>query len=112
MEENKIGLIILAAGASTRLGTPKQILKFKGETLLRRIAREATSSVCRPVVVVLGCEFERLKCELTNLDVHIIENSEWEEGMASSIRAGIKKLLEINGSAEAVVLTVCDQPFV
>jgi len=111
-QRNEIGLIILAAGASVRLGTPKQLLNFRGETLLRRIARESLESVCRPIVVVFGHEPDKFKNELKNLDVWIVENSGWKAGMGSSLKVGLKKLLDINKSLHGAVITVCDQPFV
>lgn len=108
----EIGLIVLAAGSSSRLGTPKQLLKLKGETLLRRIAREALASECRPVVVVLGAEIENCTSQIKDFGVCIAENFEWKSGMGSSIKRGLEIILEINTSLDAVVLTVCDQPFV
>ena len=59
-----IGLMILAAGASTRMGTPKQLLPFQGRSLLRHIAEEAIASCCNPVVLVLGSQAERMKLEV------------------------------------------------
>lgn len=110
--KNEIGLVILAAGASVRLGTPKQLLRFRGETLLRRIARESLASCCRPVVIVLSDEADKFRSELKDLDVSITENSDWKEGMGSSVKTGLEKLLEIKSSLKGVVITVCDQPFV
>lgn len=112
MRQNNTGLIILAAGASTRLGTPKQLVEFKGETLLHRIVREAVSSVCHPIVVVLGAETNKSRQVLSEIDIHIVENPDWAEGMGSSVRIGLNKLLEIEAAVDGVVLTVCDQPFV
>ena len=111
-QRSEIGLIILAAGASVRLGTPKQLLNFRGETLLRRIARESLESVCRPIVAVFGHEAQNFSGEIKDLDVHAVENSDWKTGMGSSIKAGLKKLLEIKNSSEGALITVCDQPFV
>lgn len=110
--ENEIGLIILAAGASVRFGAPKQSLKFHGETLLRRIVRESLASVCCPVVVVLSDDAGKFANELKGLNVFTAENANWKTGMGSSVKTGLGKLLEIKKSVEAVVLTVCDQPFV
>jgi molybdenum cofactor cytidylyltransferase len=112
MKQKEIGLIILAAGGSTRLGTPKQLLEFKGETLLRRIARESLASICRPVLVVLGAQADEIKNELNGLDVYIAENSNWRDGMGSSIKTGLEKLPAIENAIAGVVLTTCDQPFV
>ena len=111
-QRSEIGLIILAAGASVRLGTPKQLLKFRGETLLRRIARESLASVCRPIVVVFGHDADKFNDELKDLDVQTIENADWKSGMGGSIKTGLKKLLEMENSCAGVVITVCDQPFV
>ena len=107
----EIGIVILAAGASRRLGEPKQLLAFEGEILLRRAAKTALASNCSPIVVVLGAEAEILKNELKGLDVEIVENGEWENGMNGSINIGLSKLLEINSRTQAVLLMVCDQPF-
>jgi len=104
------GVVILAAGASTRLGRPKQLLQFRGRSLLRRAAETALDSGASAVVVVLGAQAERLQEELTGLPVTIAINPEWEEGMASSLRAGIGALT--TSAAEAAVVMLCDQPLV
>lgn len=106
-----IGLVLLAAGASTRLGTPKQLLRYQEQTLLRRAAETALASRCQPVVVVLGAYAERLQPELQGLPVHSIENSDWEQGMGSSLRAGLTELLSATEAPlEAAVFMLCDQP--
>lgn len=106
-----IGLIILAAGASTRMGTPKQLLLYQGISLLHHTVNIALESACRPVIIVLGAYFEQIKPEVEQLPVHIVENADWEQGMSTSIQAGIRALTKINPDADAVVITVCDQPF-
>src|SRR5689334_6760849 len=60
----KIGIILLAAGASSRMGSPKQLLRIKGISLIRRAAEQATDSGCQPVVVVLGANADRIAPEL------------------------------------------------
>jgi molybdenum cofactor cytidylyltransferase len=107
-----IGLIILAAGASTRMGTPKQLLPFQGRSLLRYIAEEAISSCCDPVVVVLGSQPDQMKPEIDRLAVHMIENQQWATGMSTSIAAGVTALTTIDPDLDAVVIVLCDQPFV
>ncbi len=103
-----IGLIILAAGGSSRLGSPKQLLRFDGQTLIRRAANAALESSCDRVVVVIGCRADEMKRELEDLPVSIVENTEWQSGMSSSLRAGLKDVV----SDDAVVIMLCDQPFV
>jgi molybdenum cofactor cytidylyltransferase len=108
----KMGGILLAAGGSTRLGQPKQFLEFEGQTLLRRAAEAMCASVCDPVVAVLGAEHEKAEAEITDLRLEMCRNEEWESGMSSSIKLGLKELLKIESEIDAVVITLCDQPFV
>lgn len=108
----KIGGILLAAGGSSRLGRPKQLVKFEGKTLIRRAAATLISADCDPVVVVLGAETDLCAAELTGLGINVVVNSEWETGMSSSIRAGLGELLKIEPGVDAVVITLCDQPFI
>jgi xanthine dehydrogenase accessory factor len=107
-----IGAIILAAGASTRMGQPKQLLPcFGGLSLLRRSAIQAIRSGCRPVVVVTGANAEESRGEVRNLPVQVVHNSDWASGMGGSLRAGLVALEADNNRAEAAIVTVCDQPF-
>jgi molybdenum cofactor cytidylyltransferase len=110
--DHGVAVVVLAAGGSTRVGHPKQLLTFAGTTLLRRAAMTALESSCRPVCVVLGGEAERLEGELADLPVVVTRNAGWETGMASSIRAGVEAVLQENPRADAVVLMLCDQPLV
>jgi molybdenum cofactor cytidylyltransferase len=98
--------IVLAAGASRRLGRPKQRVRWAGETLLRRAVRAALGG-CSPVLVVVGCRGEEMAAELAGLPVTVVANPQWEDGMASSIRAGIRALPP---SVPAALFLVCDQP--
>jgi len=107
-----IGAIILAAGESSRLGTPKQLLKYAGRSLLQHSADAATTSGAHPVVVVLGASADSIKKEIENNKVHVVVNTKWHEGMASSIRCGIKTLLELDPLAEGAIMVLCDQPHI
>lgn len=102
--------MLLAAGGSTRLGRPKQLVKFEGETLLRRAARSLTDSVYFPVVVVLGAEVDASAAEIEGLPVYSVVNEHWQEGMSSSIRAGLAKLLETEPELDGALISLCDQP--
>ncbi|MDB6068378.1 MAG: 4-diphosphocytidyl-2C-methyl-D-erythritol synthase [Pedosphaera sp.] len=107
--------MILAAGGSTRLGRPKQLLPFRGRSLLRHAAETALESVCRPVVVVLGAKAERLEAELNGLAVKVVNNPEWVSGMGSSIWAGLEAMgLAGDGEVDTngVVIMLCDQPLI
>jgi molybdenum cofactor cytidylyltransferase len=106
------GIIILAAGSSSRLGKPKQNLVYKGKTLLQRAIETALASICDPVIVVLGANAVVIRPSVENYKVTIVKNPEWHEGMASSIRIGIKELLKLKPDIQSVILMLCDQPFV
>jgi molybdenum cofactor cytidylyltransferase len=106
------GIIILAAGASTRLGEPKQQLLYKGRTLLQHAVDAAVESMAQLVIVVLGANAEVIKNNITNQGVTIIHNKDWEEGMASSIRTGITELQKLSPDIDDAILMLCDQPFV
>ncbi|WP_017721223.1 nucleotidyltransferase family protein [Kamptonema formosum] len=107
-----VGLVLLAAGASTRMGTPKQLLLYQGRSLLRHSAEVAVASKCRPVAVVLGASAGLLRNEVRHLSVRVVENEQWAEGISSSIRRGIEALNAGPTELEAVVIMLCDQPFV
>jgi molybdenum cofactor cytidylyltransferase len=109
---DRIAIILLAAGGSSRMGRPKQLLPLAGRTLLRRAAETALATPCRPVVVVLGDRASNLMPELAGLDVYACENADWRDGMGSSIKAGIRCALERDPALDAVLLALCDQPLV
>lgn len=98
----KIGGILLAAGSSTRLGRPKQFLEFEGQTLLRRAAEAMCSSVCDPVVAVLGAEKQIAEAELAELRIRICFNQDWRSGMSHSIKVGLEELLLIDPNIDAL----------
>ncbi len=106
----KVGAILLAAGGSSRLGRPKQLLQFGGETLLRRAARTLTETEYFPIVVVLGAEPDSSFDEIKGLAVHAVINPSWARGMSSSIRKGLETVIEIEPEISGVLITLCDQP--
>ncbi|MGB6130226.1 MAG: nucleotidyltransferase family protein [Acidobacteriaceae bacterium] len=106
----RIAALILAAGASTRLGQPKQLLRLDGESLLRRTARVAIDSGCAPVFVVLGYAAQQMQAELNGLPATALINENWTEGMGSSLRCGMAAVTRSQPSPQAVLLLVCDQP--
>lgn len=104
-------MIVLAAGGSTRLGHPKQLLPHLGRTLLRHAADVAVQAATGPVVVVLGAHGESIRGELDGLAVQVTMNRDWRTGIATSIQAGLVSLGR-DREPDAVILMTCDQPHV
>ena len=107
-----IGIIILAAGKSSRLGQPKQLLDYEGQTLLQHSLQVAIASDAHPVLVVLGADAGLIEKEVSGSGAHVVVNTEWQEGMASSIRCGIQELHRLYPATKGAVVMVCDQPYV
>ncbi|MCC2545331.1 nucleotidyltransferase family protein [Hymenobacter sp. BT175] len=106
-----VGIIVLAAGASTRMGQPKQLLRYQDKTLLRHAAETALAAACGSVVVVTGAEHDSLAAEVGSLPVLIAHNPRWEQGMSTSIQAGLT-VLEAAAPVSAVLVMLTDQPLV
>lgn len=105
--------ILLAAGASTRLGRPKQLLRlpaFGGETLLGRAARLASEAGAAPVYIVLGAFHQEIRNQADLGACRVLINPDWVEGMASSLRLGIHTVRQESPTASGALLMVCDQP--
>ena len=109
---NSCGIVILAAGASTRLGKPKQLLQYHGKTLLDHSVNEAINAKADAVVVILGKNADLLQNKIDNQKVNVVINKDWEEGMAASVRLGLATLLKIKPYIDAVIFMVCDQPHI
>ncbi len=107
-----IGILVLAAGSSSRLGRPKQLLPYRGQTLLQHAVEAAVNSTLQPVVVVLGAGADELRPALVAYPVEVALNLDWEGGMGGSLRVGMETLLAGGRDPEAVVVILCDQPFV
>lgn len=106
----QVGLILLAAGGSRRLGSPKQLVTdAEGRSLVRRAAETALGCACRPIVVVLGASAEAVEAELVGLPVTVTVNPDWQAGLASSLKAGLSALTEAH-TLDAAVVMLCDQP--
>ncbi|MDR3777126.1 MAG: nucleotidyltransferase family protein [Terracidiphilus sp.] len=108
-----IPAIVLAAGASRRLGQPKQLLLLDGETLLERAIRLAAEAGADPVFVILGAHFERICAAVPfNQLPHaiLVINSEWAQGIASSINTALRPLSIVAPRAEGALILSCDQP--
>lgn len=105
-------IAVLAAGMSSRLGNPKQLLAYQGQSLLRNAVNTALLTTIRPVVVVVGSNNNVIKKEMEELDVVVVYNEYWQQGMASSLRCGMTAVQKNNGDVDGIIFMVCDQPFV
>lgn len=102
--------VLLAAGASRRLGHPKQLVPIDGESLIRRTARVALDAGCAPLVAVLGFEAERMAAELAGLPVTTVVNASWPSGMGASVACGVAAARRARPEMDGLLLLVCDQP--
>ncbi|HEX7016910.1 MAG TPA: nucleotidyltransferase family protein [Cyclobacteriaceae bacterium] len=105
-----ITAIVLAAGASSRLGQSKQLLQVEGEPLLRRIARVSCESNADRTLVVLGDNEREHGRIIRDLPLYICIHSDWERGMGSSLKAGMEFIQSFLSDTTAVIVVVCDQP--
>ncbi|AYQ32148.1 NTP transferase domain-containing protein [Runella sp. SP2] len=108
---NKIGIIILAAGESKRMGSPKQLLQIEGKSLIHRTAEIALATDCYPVVMVIGANKPQIAPEIVDLPLTVIDNPMWHEGMSSSVKMGLAGVYMTYKEIEAVIILVCDQPY-
>jgi molybdenum cofactor cytidylyltransferase len=101
--------IVLAAGASTRFGSPKQLVRVEGRPILHTAVARAVEVAGQAVTVVLGANAAELAPLLRHTPASIIINRDWSEGMGSSIRAGVSRL---PSSCDGALLMLADQPAV
>jgi CTP:molybdopterin cytidylyltransferase MocA len=105
-----VAAVIVAAGASRRLGQPKQLVMVDGEPLLQRAIRCAGEAGASPIFVVLGAYRDRVETAIDFGAAAIVVNDDWEEGLASSIRAGVRAAEIDTADAAGLLLMTCDQP--
>jgi molybdenum cofactor cytidylyltransferase len=106
MTTGSLHVLVLAAGASVRLGQPKQLVRVAGRPMLHSVVSQATAIAGHAVTVVLGAHAAELTRLLQHSGVSVIVNRNWEEGMASSIRFGVASLPP---ACDAVLMLLCDQ---
>jgi molybdenum cofactor cytidylyltransferase len=107
-----ITILLLAAGASTRMGQSKQLLAVADEPLLLTSSRAAVQSAADQVVVVLGANEQLHRAVIEPLPVAIVYHENWQLGMGSSLKAGLNYILKSEPLVQAVLVMVCDQPMI
>lgn len=107
-----VSIIILAAGASSRMGAPKQLLLVEGKTLIKRISEMALDTPCHPIVTVLGSNRALIRKELEKMPITVIDNPQWEKGISSSIKMGLVGAYMTQKEIDAAIFLTVDMPFV
>ena len=107
----RVGAVVLAAGGSSRFGSPKQLHTVGGQPLVRRAALAALDSGAAPVLVVLGAHADQVTPALDGLEVSIAMNDEWQRGLASSLATGVRALVA-DPACDGVLVMLADQPLV
>jgi molybdenum cofactor cytidylyltransferase len=110
MVGQRIAAVLLAAGSSSRMGEPKQLMDWGGKSLIEHAADTVLQTVCRPLVVVLGHQSHRMREVLAARPLLTIDNPDWQLGMGASLRVGASAALAACPALEAVLITLCDQP--
>jgi CTP:molybdopterin cytidylyltransferase MocA/ADP-ribose pyrophosphatase YjhB (NUDIX family) len=105
----KVAALVLAAGTSSRMGRPKQLLPYEGKSLVRRAAEAAVGSRARQTIVVTGAAREQVELALGGLAVMLVHNPDFSQGMSTSLRAGLRA---VRPDIDAVIVMLADQPFI
>jgi molybdenum cofactor cytidylyltransferase len=105
--KESIGAVVLAAGAATRYGQPKQLLDYHGRPFVRVVAESALQAGLQPVIVVCGAHGQAVSQALEGLAVTIVQNHDWQSGQSSSVKAGVRNLPAKTGGA---IFLLADQP--
>ena len=106
-----IAAVVLAAGGSSRMGRPKLLLPFRGRSLVVSVCEEALASPVDRVLAVVGSDAPRVVAALDGLEIDVVANPLWREGLGSSVRVAVRHLLRTEPPA-AIAFVLADQPFV
>lgn len=111
-ELSNIAVVILAAGSSSRLGRPKQLVEFQNKSLLQHVIDTIDKFHFNPSLLVLGANGDQIRESINLKNVTVLLNENWPEGIASSIRLGVSESMKLNGSLDGILFLLSDQPFV
>lgn len=110
MTQHKVAAVILAAGGSTRLGRPKQLLDWFGKTFIKQLIDLAHEAQLDPVILVTGAHYDEIELSVNGEAVVIARNDAWRNGQSSSMKRGIDALKE--HIVDSFIIFLCDQPHV
>ncbi|MFD2726215.1 nucleotidyltransferase family protein [Hyunsoonleella rubra] len=111
-QSSHIAIAILAAGASTRMGSPKQLLKWCEKSLIQHAIHTSKNTLAMEVIVVLGANSEAITSEINNEAVTLIVNNEWQQGLGKSIASAAHFVLNSKENVDGLLFVLADQPFV
>ena len=110
--QSNIAVVVLAAGASSRMGEPKQLLQWGQTTLLGHTIKTAKEVNLREIIVVLGANYKLISKEVENETVTMLDNNDWQQGLGTSISCAVQYLQKSNSEVKGVLFVLCDQPFI
>ena len=111
-KSTNIVIVLLAAGKSSRFGSPKQLLKWKESNLLQHALETAKGSLATHITLVLGSNYDLITENIDANSVEVIRNVSWEKGLGSSIAFGVKSVMKINPKVDGVLVMLGDQPLI
>jgi molybdenum cofactor cytidylyltransferase len=111
-QKPNIAILILAAGESSRMGTPKQLLKWKNTTLLEHAIATAQKAKASKTITVLGANYQVIKAKINHDKVEILKNDNWELGLGNSIAFGVNNILKRDANFNAILVMLVDQPLI
>ena len=112
IQNAKIGVVILAAGSSSRLGYAKQLVEFNGKSLLQHAIDVSGSLDFDSKVLVLGARKDKIESEIDLKEFEVVTNENWEEGMSTSISKGVLSSQKLEHELDHILILLSDQPFV
>lgn len=112
IQNAKIGVVILAAGSSSRLGYAKQLVEFNGKPLLQHAIDVSGLLDFDSKVLVLGARKDKIESEIDLKEFEVVANENWEEGMSTSISKGVLRSQELEHELDHILILLSDQPFV
>lgn len=110
-EQGNVSALILAAGASARLGQPKQLLPWRKKTLVEHAVSQLLPLHFKEVLVVLGANYQEVIQVLEQYPVNVLYHQDWKQGMGKSLAFGMQQMLK-NIDTEAILVTLVDQPLI
>jgi molybdenum cofactor cytidylyltransferase len=108
----RVACIVLAAGAATRMGRLKQLMRYRDQALVQHAVDQAVEAGFDPVLVVVGAQAEAVQAAVAAKPIEIVRNAEWQTGMGSSLAAGTRRLQEAGSDVAGVAVLLSDQPLV